>query len=343
MRLCQPQGEYVADEPEPHPHFDGIWKETLRLWLPQCLALFWPDVHASIDWSVPPVFLDKELQRLNRIVRTGTRHVDVLARLTLNTGASALLFIHLEIQAGRITAAFPARMFQYHIRLLERRPEERILSCAILLDSQEGEPTQTFHRDNDGCTLTFRFPVVHLAAWRQRMANLREQAATNPFAVIVLAQLEYRATQPDSTRMASKLTLARALAKWNYSPDTRRLLFWLLDSLLTLPETLNDQFLETLEAEETVMMDTMNSYERLLFRRERTAGIAEGEIRGEIRGEIKGKIKGAAGILESLLQHKFGPLPAWAATRMAQADAIALQQWSLNVLEAQRIEDVFKD
>ncbi|MCK9513995.1 MAG: hypothetical protein M0R28_22590 [Pigmentiphaga sp.] len=112
LRVCQPEGEYVIDDPEPHPNFDGIWKEALRHWLPQCLALFWPHIHAGINWGVPPTFLDKELQHLNRIVRTGTRHVDILARLQFKTGASALLLIHLEVQAGRITAAFPARMFQ---------------------------------------------------------------------------------------------------------------------------------------------------------------------------------------------------------------------------------------
>jgi len=333
LRVCQPRYEYA--EAEHHPHFDGIWKEALRHWLPQCLALFWPQTHNRIDWTIPPTFLDKELRQLNRIVRTGARHVDVLVRLQLKTGARALLFIHLEIQAGRITAAFPTRMFQYHVRLLERHPGENILSCAILLDSQDGEPTQTFHRENDGCTLSFSFPVIHLAAWSRRMAKLKAQAAANPFAVMVLAQLEYRATRPDSTRLVSKLALGRALAKWNYSVETQRILFWLMDSLLTLPEDLNDQFLETMEAEETVMMDTMNSYERLLFRRERTAGIAE--------GEIKGKIEGAARLLETQLQRKFGAIPDWATARIAQADTAVLQQWGLSVLDAQRIEDVFQD
>jgi len=83
------------------------------------------------------------------------------------------------------------------------------------------------------------------------------------------------------------------------------------------------------------MMDTMNSYERLLFRRERAAGVAEGEMKGEI--------KGTAGLLENQLQRKFGPLPDWAVVRISQADAAILQQWGLNVLDAQGIEDVFRN
>lgn len=171
------------------------------------------------------------------------------------------------------------------------------------------------------------------------MAELKQQAAANPFAVLVLAQLKYRATRPDATRIVSKLALGRALARWNYSDTTRKLLFWLLDSLLTLPQHLNDQFLETLEAEETAMMDKMNSYERLLLRREKAASLAEGEI----KGKLEGKIEGAAGLLENLLQRKFGSLPDWAATRISQADVTVLQQWGLNVLDAERIEDVFKE
>jgi len=39
----------------------------------------------------------------------------------------------------------------------------------------------------------------------------------------------------------------------------------------------------------------------------------------------------------------FGPLPDWALARIAQADTEALQQWALNVLQAERLEAVFGD
>lgn len=41
---------------------DSPWKEALELYFPQALALLASDLHAAIDWAVPIMFLDKELQ-----------------------------------------------------------------------------------------------------------------------------------------------------------------------------------------------------------------------------------------------------------------------------------------
>ncbi len=58
----------AASPPDDH---DSPWKETLEQFLPQCLALFAPKLHAIIDWSHPPEFLDKELQAI-AVPRRGT-------------------------------------------------------------------------------------------------------------------------------------------------------------------------------------------------------------------------------------------------------------------------------
>lgn len=38
--------------------FDNPWKEALRHFLPDALALFFPAIHAQIDWSQPYEWLD---------------------------------------------------------------------------------------------------------------------------------------------------------------------------------------------------------------------------------------------------------------------------------------------
>src|SRR5690606_20668733 len=90
----------------PRAHFDGAWKFALQTWLPECLQLFWPDIHAAIDWRHAPVFLDKELKALGRIQRKGVRQVDLLAQVRLKCGNLAVLLIHLEVQAGSVPASF---------------------------------------------------------------------------------------------------------------------------------------------------------------------------------------------------------------------------------------------
>ena len=104
----------------PTPDFDGIWKFALQTWLPECMAWFWPDIHAKIDWTAAPIFLDKELRRLHRIIKKGSQQADLLVQLKLKGGGKALLLLHVEVQAGRITVVFTRRMFRYRIHLYER-------------------------------------------------------------------------------------------------------------------------------------------------------------------------------------------------------------------------------
>src|SRR3546814_10471079 len=79
--------------------YDGAWKEALDNYFPQFMALFWPTLHAQIDWVHKPVFLDKELQAISRSAKRGRRHVDKLVSLCLLGGQEALVLIHIEVQA----------------------------------------------------------------------------------------------------------------------------------------------------------------------------------------------------------------------------------------------------
>ncbi|MCK9506796.1 MAG: DUF4351 domain-containing protein [Pigmentiphaga sp.] len=331
-RLCEPDPPSGSALPDLTPDFDGIWKIALQTWLPQCLALFWPATHEKINWRVPPVFLDKELQRIARTLKKGEKRLDVLAQLALKQGGKVLLLLHLEVQAGRIELSFPKRMFHYRIRLFERYPQHALLSCAIYLDRDQGDEQGVFQQGGFGDDLTFRFPVINLARWRHRMAELENLASDNPFAAVILAQLTSRATEPDRHRLASKLHLARQLKKWRYDEDTRLVVFQLMDGLLTLPDPLDEDFFDHLDAhEDTDMMEQLNSLQRVRLRREKAAS------------KLEGKQEGSANVLLSLLQRKFGTLPDWANTRVHSADAEVLQTWALRVLDADRLETVFGD
>ena len=70
-------------------------------------------------------------------------------------------------------------------------------------------------------------------------------------------------------------------------------------------------------------------------------GIEKGKELGRQEGRQEGKALGAARVLTSLLDRRFGDLPAWAHSRLKDADADTLEQWSLRVLDAARLEEVF--
>lgn len=44
--------------------YDGPWKEVLEQEFPAALRLFFPSVHAAVDWSQEHVSLDAEFQKL---------------------------------------------------------------------------------------------------------------------------------------------------------------------------------------------------------------------------------------------------------------------------------------
>ncbi len=67
-------------------------------------------------------------------------------------------------------------------------------------------------------------------------------------------------------------------------------------------------------------------------------GIEKGIEQGRQLGLGQGAGPGAA---NSQLVRRFGDLPAWADSRLADADADTLERWSLQVLDARRLEDVF--
>lgn len=338
--------------PAVNPDFDGIWKDALTRWLPGCVELFWPDVHGQVDWRVAPVLLDKELQSLRKINKRGVRHVDHLAQVQLHGGGVALLLIHIEIQAGIINHDLAHRMLAYRFRLMEKHPRHSHFSCAILLDRAHGPDTESYRAAVGNNELLFTFPVINLAKWAARADELHRIAPTNPFAVVILAQLACRATQASAkSRLVSKLELAKLLKYWGYDIDLRTSLLRIIDSLLLLPEELDNDFFNTLtQIEDEQTMAYITSIERIYWQRhidERKQGwleegLSKGEQLGLAKGEQLGQRHGAANVLQTLLQQKFGTLPDWAADQIHQADTGTLQRWALNVLSAETLQAVFE-
>lgn len=64
---------------------------------------------------------------------------------------------------------------------------------------------------------------------------------------------------------------------------------------------------------------------------------------GEERGVQKGSLRGQRGMLEGLLRARFGEVPMDARERLAGADAESLKRWSLRVLTATNLAEVFVD
>ena len=332
------------------PDFDRAWKDALRWWLPDCLRLFWPAIHDQINWTIPPEFLATELRRLQKVIQPDMRYVDQLAKVRLDQGRDALLLIHIEVQTRRAGKTLTLRMLRYHHRLFEAYPGYTHFPCAILLDRKRGPEVETFRVPVLGGEHVFRFPVVNLASWGVRQEELHTLAPMNPFAVVVLAQLACRATQPDQTRLVSKLELAKLLKYWGYSVEQRFHLMLVIDTLLTLPEPLEDAFYNAAQhIEDEHTMERLNSFQRVRLRRERQAaeeigmqkGLQAGLAKGIQQGLEQGAHTGISGMLHAQLQQKFGDLPDWVNQRLQHADTAVLQHWVVRFVHAESLHDVF--
>ena len=171
----------------------------------------------------------------------------------------------------------------------------------------------------------------HDSGFAQRMfayhVRLCERYPQHPVAgLAVLAQLEADTTRDAQQRLVRKAELVRRLYHWGFSRDNVVRLFRIIDAMVGLPEALEPAFDDAVsQIEEEKQMAYVTSIERVRLKRERAQGMQQG----------------AAEMLSAQLTRKFGSLPDWASARMSQADESTLNRWAVQLLDAQRIEDVF--
>jgi len=89
--------------------FDAPWKAALEYFLDEFLALCFPPVHALIDWTVAPVFLETELQQLAPQRHEPRRTVDKLVQVRLKDGREEWLLIQV-ISGDRVADAVAGGM-----------------------------------------------------------------------------------------------------------------------------------------------------------------------------------------------------------------------------------------
>jgi len=64
---------------------------------------------------------------------------------------------------------------------------------------------------------------------------------------------------------------------------------------------------------------------------------------GLVRGEVEGKAEGERSVFTRQLKKRFGQLSNSVQARIENATLSQLEQWSLNILDAKNLDDVFQD
>ncbi|TVR66524.1 MAG: cytosolic protein, partial [Candidatus Competibacteraceae bacterium] len=136
----------------------------------------------------------------------------------------------------------------------------------MLADDRPQWRPDRYERQLWGCDLHLKFPVVKLLDDQGRLAEL--EADPNPFALATAAHLLARATRQDSQgRLAGKLALTRRLYQRGWAKPEVLDLYEFIDWLLTLPEALEDAFLDEMhDLEESTNMRYISSPAHIALR-----------------------------------------------------------------------------
>ncbi len=278
--------------------FDSPWKEALERYFPEFVALFFPAIHAAIDWARGHVFLDKELQQVVRDAELGRRYADKLVQVYTLEGAETWVLIHVEVQ-GEPERGFAERMYVYHYRLFDRYRVD-VVSLAVLADETLGYRPEEYRRERWGCKLVFRFPMAKVLDWRERWAEL--EASANRFALVVMAHLKAQESKDGVARKGWKLRLVRLMYRRGLARGDILGLFRVIDWLLRLPEDLEREFIsELLAFDEETKMPYMTSVERI--------GRQEGWREGRQEGRQEG-LNSERQLLRRLARRRFGEVVA---------------------------------
>jgi flagellar biosynthesis/type III secretory pathway protein FliH len=258
----------------PMSDFDNPWKEALEEYLPDFLALCFPAIHTDIDWSVPPTFLNAELQQLMREAEGGMVRADKLVQVTRLGGREACVLVHIEVQSQE-EARFAQRMYSYNARVFDRY-EQDVASLGVLADERASWRPQEYRRELWDCSLTFRYSIFKLADWRDQQEELA--ASDNPFATVLLAHLAAQETRHDVRgRQRAKLALVRRLYERGYDRQRVLSLFRFIDWLLALPAAAEQEVRVAIaQLEEERKMPYITSIERLAAEEARQEGHQEG-------------------------------------------------------------------
>jgi hypothetical protein len=187
----------------------------------------------------------------------------------------------------------------------------------VITNQRERASHGVYARERDGFGVRFCYRVHHLQQWADQLAVLKARVATNPFAVVALAQLAAHRRSSDPERKASKREIIWLLYESGYGRDDILALLRFIDWMLRLPAALELELRgELIALEEQQKMSYVMSIERMA------------EARGEAR------------VLLRQLTLKFGPPSPEIQQRISDADAETLLMWSERVLSADTIDDI---
>ena len=223
---------------------DTPWKYILSKYFRSFVELCWADRAKEINWNKKPKFLDKELIKITKEAATGNRVVDKLIEVELINGNRCCILLHLEIQLAK-HKDFSKRMIIYRYRLQDWYGwGQPVASLAILLDDDPSWRPCSYSQNLWDSEISLKFPIIKLIDYNEKIQELEQ--STNPFAIIILAQLAALKKQEVELKLASKLQITRKLYSSGFNKKEVVELFRFIDWVISLPKEAEVTFMRNL-------------------------------------------------------------------------------------------------
>ncbi|MDM7461283.1 MAG: cytosolic protein, partial [bacterium] len=271
--------------------YDSPWKEFLTVFFRQFIGLVLPELHEMIDWSHPIQFLDNELRRLTPRSETGRLYTDRLVKVRLRGGGSQAILVHLEAQSQFVND-MEERVFTYHARVwIEVRLP--IVNIVIYADKHPTWAPDRYVHELPGTRLEFQFHAVKLLQLDEtRLMEAARQG--NPAALVLLAFRKAMETENDvELRFEVRQQLTQLMIEFGYNEEDQAHIQRLMEWVLMLPETLEQQVQELIEEYKRERGTTfVSSLERRAIEQGLQQGLQEGFQQGLEQGLQQGLQQG---------------------------------------------------
>jgi len=284
------------------PKYDMLWKGMIEEIMADLLLFVDPDIGKDVDLERGFEYLDKELAEIYPEAESSNlKVVDKLVKVFLRDGNERCILLHLEIQ-GKDGKEFPARMFEYFLRLRKRG---RPVAAIAVLTGRKGRKKIGVYEDR--ClwsTVRYEYKTLRIADYNDETL----MASVNPFAVVMLVAKEVllkdngTKEEQDNVLYEHKELIARLIKDRMgvYGENKTRVMMSFLNNYVVFKtREINLKFMERTD-QIFERKNTMGYFEQLAEIRRRE-GVEEGRREGLKEGRLEGVQEGLEKAVQKML------------------------------------------
>jgi hypothetical protein len=199
----------------------GLLKFAIETHFEDFMNYFSPQLAEKLDFSIPPVFLERELHAFFPVPKEERQAVKII-KIYLKDQEKTPAIMYVGIQ-GKADPNFPSRMFYYYAQIRSKY-YPKVTALAILVDSKKSFcPNRYEDIVSNGYGLTFEYPVYKVL--NKSAEDFAASANNNIFSIIMWIARLLLEKERKSIKLERILEVLEKLYQLNYSIEKIK---WLL-------------------------------------------------------------------------------------------------------------------